>query len=260
MSKYFKKITSYEALKEQYKSLLKENHPDNGGDLSKMQEINAEYDVLFKIWKDRKENESGEKIKETAASTKRRFYSENGWEGSRYDSKLSLKEIAARVRLYVKEKYPTYKFSVRTSYASMCQELRVSLKESPLEIYKTFEELTEEELYKVWSRAVTNHYVEEFSCLDDLHKELLKDAYNQHNFIKVYTEIVATLLKDVDAFVNTFNYDDSDLMTDYFDVNFYYFNCKPEDVKIVPKTARIKDKSAVSVKRKTVDDLQKSIA
>lgn len=52
MSKYFKNVKSYNELKSTYKELLKANHPDNGGDLEKMQEINAEYDVLFKIWKD----------------------------------------------------------------------------------------------------------------------------------------------------------------------------------------------------------------
>ena len=49
MSKYFKNVKSYNELKSTYKELLKVNHPDNGGDLTKMQEINAEYDVLFKM-------------------------------------------------------------------------------------------------------------------------------------------------------------------------------------------------------------------
>lgn len=53
MSKYFKSVTSYQDLKDQYRKLLKENHPDNGGDLEQMQEINVEYDAMFKIWKDR---------------------------------------------------------------------------------------------------------------------------------------------------------------------------------------------------------------
>lgn len=47
MAKYFKNVKSYEDLKGQFKTLLKANHPDNGGDLEQMQEINAEYDALF---------------------------------------------------------------------------------------------------------------------------------------------------------------------------------------------------------------------
>ena len=134
MAKYFKNVKSFEDLKGQFKTLLKANHPDNGGDVSKMQEINAEYDALFKIWKDRHETQTGEKVKETADSTRRQFYTDFGWEGKNHDWNRSLKEIAVIVRQYVKEKYPTYKFSVRTSYASMCQELHVELKESPIEI------------------------------------------------------------------------------------------------------------------------------
>ena len=38
-----------------------------------------------------------------------------------------MKEIAQLVRQFIKEQFPTYKFSVRTSYASMCQELHVAM-------------------------------------------------------------------------------------------------------------------------------------
>ena len=152
MAKYFKSIKSYDDLKNQYKKLLKENHPDNGGDLEVMKEINVQYDALFQIWKNKKEAETGEEIKETADSTRNQFYTMFGWEGSNHDWNRSLKEVAKIVRAYVKEKYPTYKFSVRTSYASMCQELHVTLKESPIEIYKTFEELTSDDFSEIGKR------------------------------------------------------------------------------------------------------------
>lgn len=51
MDKYFKDITTLEELRKQYKELLKIHHPDNGGDVGTMQEINAEYDSLFKTLK-----------------------------------------------------------------------------------------------------------------------------------------------------------------------------------------------------------------
>lgn len=82
--KYFKKITSFEDLKKQYRNLLKENHPDNGGDLEIMKEINVEFDAAFSIWKNRKEVETGETVNETASETRNQFYTEFGWEGSRY--------------------------------------------------------------------------------------------------------------------------------------------------------------------------------
>ena len=56
MNKYFENIRTLEELRKQYKELLKMHHPDNGGNVSEMQEINAEYDRLFKILKDQHEN------------------------------------------------------------------------------------------------------------------------------------------------------------------------------------------------------------
>ena len=46
IKKYFKNINSLEQLKNNYKELLKANHPDNGGNLETMQDINCEYDAL----------------------------------------------------------------------------------------------------------------------------------------------------------------------------------------------------------------------
>ena len=46
--KWFKGIKTIEELRKMYRELLKEHHPDNGGNVSDMQEINSEYDVLFK--------------------------------------------------------------------------------------------------------------------------------------------------------------------------------------------------------------------
>lgn len=55
---YFKNVGTIEELRRQYRDLLKVNHPDNGGDVAKMQEINAEYDRLFKVLKDKHESNS----------------------------------------------------------------------------------------------------------------------------------------------------------------------------------------------------------
>lgn len=56
MYKHFENIGTLEELRKQYKELLKNHHPDKGGILEIMQEINAEYDRLFKILKDQHEN------------------------------------------------------------------------------------------------------------------------------------------------------------------------------------------------------------
>ena len=242
MTKYFKSIKSFDDLKNQYRSLLNANHPDNGGDLATMQEINAEYDALFVIWKIRKETETGQAVNETASGTRSKFYTEFGWEGANHDSNRSLKEVAQIVRAYVKEKYPTYKFSVRTSYASMCQELHVEMKESPIDIYKTMDELTEDDKNDLWRKLYRNHIFTKDSWYQWELDEAIKKAWEEHgNSYKVINDATKKVEKDVDDFVKPYNYEDCDGRIDYFDVDFYYFGClqdNGQNVKIVPKTVK----------------------
>lgn len=264
--KYFAKVGSYKELKETYRDLLKKNHPDNGGSVEIMQEINTEYDVAFRIWKNRAENLTEEEQKETAQSTRRHFYTQNGWSGTNYDSKLTLKEIAAIVRSYVKENYPTCKFSVRTSYASMCQELHVEIKEFPAQMWKTGADLKKEGLYnhvvcedgfeyntykeeveQMRRRMSNNGFFDRDSWTDDelilAYDEMLTKTSN-YSFYAIPTDYFKTVIDDVDALVKSYNYEDCDGMIDYFDVNFYYFGCKTSECKQVEKVARIKNKES----------------
>lgn len=48
---YFAAVKTLEELRTVYKNLLKANHPDNGGSVETMQEINAQYDEAFKLLK-----------------------------------------------------------------------------------------------------------------------------------------------------------------------------------------------------------------
>lgn len=49
--KYFKNIKTLEELRKEYKRLVKENHPDNGGSVEAIKTINVEYEQLFKVLK-----------------------------------------------------------------------------------------------------------------------------------------------------------------------------------------------------------------
>ena len=54
---YFRNINDLQELRKQYKELLKAYHPDNAnGSTEKCQEINSEYDKLFKVLKNKHES------------------------------------------------------------------------------------------------------------------------------------------------------------------------------------------------------------
>ena len=58
---YFKNVETLEELRKQYKELLKQYHPDNpNGSTAATQAINAEYDKLFKVLKDRHESKTAD--------------------------------------------------------------------------------------------------------------------------------------------------------------------------------------------------------
>lgn len=68
--KYFKNVNTLEELRKQYKELLKKYHPDNAnGSTEATQEINAEYDRLFKSLKDQHESSKTKDSKEGNTKT-----------------------------------------------------------------------------------------------------------------------------------------------------------------------------------------------
>lgn len=82
---YFKNVNNLQELRKQYKELLKAHHPDNGGNLELMQEINAEYDKLFKVLKDKHESKTAD--------------NENSYNNMQYDFEedAKLREVLEKV-------------------------------------------------------------------------------------------------------------------------------------------------------------------
>lgn len=190
--KHFNNVTSLEDLKKQYRKLALANHPDKGGRTEVMQEINIEFDVLFKVWKDKITDSNEQPTSETASEYRKNFYTANGWEGSRYDNNLSTKDVAARVREYVKMQWPQYKFSIRTQYYSGGSAIHLTLVSGPEKAFKD---------------GATRTYISTMRNVEGFEKDL--------------TEIVFHVMSDVCDFMQSYNYDDSDGMIDYFDTNFY---------------------------------------
>ena len=256
MTKYFKIVKSLEDLKNQFKALARKNHPDAGGNIETMKEINCEYDALFPIWKNRHNAEEPQnQTTETADSTRRRFYTEWGWEGSRYNSSMSTTEISKAIKIYCKEKYPTWKFSVTSEYFAGGSSIHVSVMEAPEQIFdlescrKAYAEHLEAEKAGYYGGRGLAMDIEKMLADDNMHWQLhrVSDQYKEY-----FTEYGFAVLEDVYSFMQSYNYDDCDSMTDYFDVNFYssfYIGKWNKGFKVVPKTARIKNQDTTPAKK-----------
>lgn len=255
--KYFTSCTTLDELKKEYRRLAMANHPDRGGDEATMKAINAEYDAVFPAFKLAYNRTAQAPTTETAQSTRSEFYTANGWKGSNYESGRSLKEIAQLVRQFIKEQFPTYKFSVRTSYASMCQELHVDMKEAPCKIYKDFEELTEEDKNDLIRRMTYNSVFTLASWTDaELKAEFERLWETKGSFYRVLSEQVQAAVEAVDGYVSSYRWSDCDGMQDYFNVNFWYMGCNTDHVQFVPKTARIAKPAEPKPEEKKADSLR----
>lgn len=85
---YFRNVETLEELRKQYKELLKIHHPDNGGSVTDMQEINAEYDRLFKILKNKHES------KQTSTDGAKTDFNSNHWN---YEEDKELREMLQKI-------------------------------------------------------------------------------------------------------------------------------------------------------------------
>lgn len=232
--KHFRNITSLENLKEQFRTLALANHPDKGGKTEIMQEINLEYEVLFPIWK----NKLKVTTNETAQSTRNEFYTAWGWKGENYNANLRTTDIAKIVREYLKEKYPTYKFSIT---APDYNSLRIALMEAPQEVivYENLDDYHKKDYDKNSLHFDVNYYhISKDDRLTELCREILQDAFD---------------------FAQTYNFDDSDSMVDYFHTNFYNgmsIGKWDNPFKVVERTARIK---AEQSEKSTEQPQQKAI-
>lgn len=198
--KYFKSVQSLADLKNQYRKLAIELHPDRGGDEEKFKEMGNEFSLLYAVWKDRKD-EFGKVRKENVSDSScddfmRGFCREQGWTGSnryKYDNNA---KIVADVREYAKMRFPQFTFSItqdnRGSYTS---SINVNLMQSPYKVRMN------DDVGKVYAGENINHY----------HLDSHGD----------FTPEVLDALKDVWAYLQSFNYDHSNIMMDYFNRGFY---------------------------------------
>ena len=88
---YFRNVNTIEELRRQFRDLLKKHHPDNGGNEDIAKEINAEYDVLFKILKDKHESKTSAGA---GAESNSKKYNDNTYN---YEEDVKLREVIQKI-------------------------------------------------------------------------------------------------------------------------------------------------------------------
>ena len=161
-------------------------------------------------------------------------YSGYGWEGVNSKKGLSIVEIAKLIKKELKRLFPEAVFSVTTEGNAYYSGLNVYLMKStknPIEDYETI--LHSEGFKDHIQRQVYYHYGttgEKAEYYEQQEKEFLKKRIeNRYLQINQYyieddyylTEYGKKILQYVKNLLDSFNYDDSDSMTDYFDCRFY---------------------------------------
>lgn len=191
---YFQNIRSLADLKKEYRRLALEHRPDKGGDTAIMQQVNTEFEKLYDVWKDRQDvsvSTSGYEH-DYSGATAREYteyvYNEYRWKGRNYKGQHA-PEIVELTRIWLKETYPRYRFSVRReNYNS----IHVRLMKADFEAFTRESGKVQDEI---------NHYcIESDESLTDRAKEVMMNICD---------------------FVMSYNFDDSDLMMDYHHTNFY---------------------------------------
>lgn len=140
------------------------------------------------------------------------FYTANGWAGSNYDSKLSTKEIAAKVRSYVKKNFPEFKFSVRSEWSMYTDSMCIELKEGTCIPFVE------------GSRSAERGYMSTMNTVKGWEGELTPEIFK--------------VLDAVTTYASSFRYDDSDGMQDYFDTNFYLSIKVSDEYKVIEPKAK----------------------
>ena len=140
------------------------------------------------------------------------FYTANGWAGSNYDSKLSTKEIAAKVRAYAKKKFPGFKFSIRTEWSMYTDSMYIELKAGTCIPFIE------------GSRSAERGYMSTMNTVKGWEKDLTPEMFK--------------VLDAVATYASSFRYDDSDGMQDYYDTNFYLSIKVSDEYQVIEPKAK----------------------
>lgn len=140
---------------------------------------------------------------------------------------LSTKEISKLIRDKLKKKFPKCKFSVTKQSYSGGSSITIKLMEAPFKAFRKFEELSKEAIQRYLDDGRRTEQELKNLCNEkyaQLNQYTAKEEYdpNKWNNGHFLTQEAYTVLKEAVNIANYYNYDNSNPMTDYYDVNFSF--------------------------------------
>ena len=135
---------------------------------------------------------------------------------------LGTKEIARLVRQQLKTEYLNSKFSVRTEYFAGGSAIHLNLMATDIQVIRSPEDISEDDIFRL-DYDLENIKKRQSEKYHQLNQYVLKEDYQKDRWCNgvFLTEEGHKMLQRVVQIVEQYNYNNSDSMTDYFDVNFY---------------------------------------
>ena len=141
-------------------------------------------------------------------------------------NKYSTKDIAKWIRETLKSNFKDLKFSVQCSFYSGGSSISLTILESnKIRFIRKLNEITEREILSLMSGR--NDSRDDVLRMIEQRQSSKSHQVNQYHIETdwQFTEKGKELIKQILAIANKYNWDRSDAMTDYFDVNYYlHFN------------------------------------
>ena len=142
-------------------------------------------------------------------------YTPHSWKGVNYSIATTTKDISKLIRKELKHIYPTCKFSITTSH----NEINISLmsdNKTPFEVDSNID-YNLLALKDSWRNA-EQLKVDYEKIRQDGHLQVNHFHIQSRDLLNAEAKKLFTKIKDL---LDSFNYDDSDMMTDYFSTKFY---------------------------------------
>lgn len=138
-------------------------------------------------------------------------------------NKYNTKDIAKWIREQLKTKFKSFKFSVSIERYSGGSSITINVMQSPIKLFKDISEVSENEVLRLMNaRNDTREEVLKFISynLNEEHQQINQYYINDNKFL---TDEGKSFFKQVLEIANKHNWDKGDVMTDYFDVNYYLY-------------------------------------